>query len=253
MPHERDADAAATRYAAKLGIRPETLPAAGDRSLHSAQWPAPDRGSLAARVFAFSLFYPDRFETTDATNDPADQLSTAELLDALVVPDGARAWQQLRANHMSDIETIRKPIECTMNEWLAIPEARRHQIADQAVADLAAREAKIVESVAQHANREFSPPISFRACACFRASTSSPSRTRMLLPRARTACYRLSDVLVYAVVDDALSADFPLGDSLEVFTRREDAERFVEEVRRDAPEAAASCGSRSASSRALVD
>jgi hypothetical protein len=33
------------------------------------------------------------------------------------------------------------------------------------------------------------------------------------------------------VVDDARSPDFPLGDSLEVFIRREDAERFVEEVR----------------------
>jgi hypothetical protein len=46
-------------------------------------------------------------------------------------------------------------------------------------------------------------------------------------------------VLVHAVVDDALSADFPLGDSLEVFVRREDAERFIEEVRDDDPEVAA--------------
>ena len=42
-----------------------------------------------------------------------------------------------------------------------------------------------------------------------------------------------------AVVDDARSPDFPLGDSLEVFVRREDAERFVEEVRGDDPEMAA--------------
>ena len=34
-----------------------------------------------------------------------------------------------------------------------------------------------------------------------------------------------------AVVDDALSPEFPLGDSLEVFVRREDAERFIDEVR----------------------
>jgi hypothetical protein len=38
-------------------------------------------------------------------------------------------------------------------------------------------------------------------------------------------------VLVYAVVDDALSPDFPLGNSLETFIRGEDAERFVEGVR----------------------
>jgi hypothetical protein len=46
-------------------------------------------------------------------------------------------------------------------------------------------------------------------------------------------------VIVYAVGDDALSPGFPLGDSLEVFVRREDAERFIEEVRGDDPEVAA--------------
>jgi hypothetical protein len=35
-------------------------------------------------------------------------------------------------------------------------------------------------------------------------------------------------VIVYAVVDDSLSSDFPLGVELEVFVRREDAERFIE-------------------------
>ena len=37
-------------------------------------------------------------------------------------------------------------------------------------------------------------------------------------------------VLVYAVVDDALSPDFPLGVEFEVFVRREDAERFHQSV-----------------------
>jgi hypothetical protein len=31
-------------------------------------------------------------------------------------------------------------------------------------------------------------------------------------------------VIVYAVVDDALSPDFPLGDAVQTFLRREDAE-----------------------------
>ena len=47
-----------------------------------------------------------------------------------------------------------------------------------------------------------------------------------------------SAVIVYAVVDDALSPGFPLGVELEVFVRREDAERFIEELRRDEPELA---------------
>lgn len=45
-------------------------------------------------------------------------------------------------------------------------------------------------------------------------------------------------MIVYAVVDDALSPDFPLGDSLEVFVCSEDAERFIEEVRADEPDVA---------------
>jgi hypothetical protein len=40
---------------------------------------------------------------------------------------------------------------------------------------------------------------------------------------------------VYAVVDDQLSPDFPLGDALEVRVRPVDAERFTEEVRGDEP------------------
>jgi hypothetical protein len=46
----------------------------------------------------------------------------------------------------------------------------------------------------------------------------------------RRACFR---------PNDALSPDFPLGDSLKAFIRREDAERFIEAVRGDDPEVAA--------------
>ena len=40
-------------------------------------------------------------------------------------------------------------------------------------------------------------------------------------------------------MDDALSPDFPLGVEIETFIRREDAERFIEEVRGDEPKLAA--------------
>ena len=45
-------------------------------------------------------------------------------------------------------------------------------------------------------------------------------------------------MIVYAVVDDALSPDFPLGDAVETFIHRDDAERFIEEVRGDSELAA---------------
>jgi hypothetical protein len=56
-------------------------------------------------------------------------------------------------------------------------------------------------------------------------------------------------VIVYAVVDDALSPDFALGYSLEVFIRREGGERFIEEVRGDEPEAGGEAADRGARAR----
>jgi hypothetical protein len=45
-------------------------------------------------------------------------------------------------------------------------------------------------------------------------------------------------VLLFAILDVRSSSDDPLGDAIETFIRREDAERFVEEVRGDDPELA---------------
>jgi len=40
-------------------------------------------------------------------------------------------------------------------------------------------------------------------------------------------------VIVYAILDIRSSPDHPLGDAIETFLRREDAERFIAEVRSD--------------------
>jgi hypothetical protein len=45
-------------------------------------------------------------------------------------------------------------------------------------------------------------------------------------------------VIVYVIRDHRCSLDHPLGDAVDVLVRREDAERFVDEVRRDDPELA---------------
>ena len=47
-----------------------------------------------------------------------------------------------------------------------------------------------------------------------------------------------STVVVYVIRDERCSLDHPLGDAIEVLIRREDAERFVDEVRRVDPELA---------------
>ena len=46
-------------------------------------------------------------------------------------------------------------------------------------------------------------------------------------------------MIVYAIIDLRSSPDHPLGDAVETFVRREDAERFIEEVRGDDPVIAA--------------
>ena len=45
-------------------------------------------------------------------------------------------------------------------------------------------------------------------------------------------------MIVYAVVDETISPTSPLGDAIDVFLGREDAQRFIEEVDGDDPELA---------------
>ena len=43
-------------------------------------------------------------------------------------------------------------------------------------------------------------------------------------------------MVVYVILDERSSATHPLGEAVETFIRREDAERFIEDVRGDDPE-----------------
>ena len=54
----------------------------------------------------------------------------------------------------------------------------------------------------------------------------------MALPDSR-ATWQHRAVLAYAVVDDSLSPTSPLGDAVDTFIQREDAEGFIAEVRGD--------------------
>ena len=69
-----------------------------------------------------------------------------------------------------------------------------------------------------------------------RSTQALPSRRVELLAPATTWQHRRHDRLRRR--RRRLSPDFPLGLELEVFIRREDAERFIEEVRGDDPELA---------------
>jgi hypothetical protein len=54
-------------------------------------------------------------------------------------------------------------------------------------------------------------------------------------------------VIVYAIIDTRSSRRHPLGDAIETFIRREDAEKFIDEVGTTIPSLRATCGSRSGS------
>lgn len=57
-------------------------------------------------------------------------------------------------------------------------------------------------------------------------------------PRRTQSTCSIRQVLVYVILDDRTSTSSPLGDAVDTFLRREDAERFVEDVRRDDPDLA---------------
>ena len=69
MPHERDADAAATAFRVANHIEATPADLQGlDRMLYGAPWPAPNRESLPLRLLAFSLFFPDLFDVACRAN-----------------------------------------------------------------------------------------------------------------------------------------------------------------------------------------
>jgi hypothetical protein len=53
------------------------------------------------------------------------------------------------------------------------------------------------------------------------------------IPRLSPPVATFRDVLVYAIRDERSSPAHPLGDAVDTFLRYEDAERFLQEVRRD--------------------
>jgi hypothetical protein len=66
---------------------------------------------------------------------------------------------------------------------------------------------------------------------------AAPRGRHLCLPSTRQLVRLIDCSFVYAVVDDSLSRHL-LGESIDVFVRREDAERFIEEIRGDDPELA---------------
>jgi hypothetical protein len=87
--------------------------------------------------------------------------------------------------------------------------------------------------------------LSFSASWSSKGSGEAPGTpgheqlVRVLCRHRHSPSFKIVGGIVYAVDDDASLARLPTGDAIETFIRREDGERFIEEVRGDEPEAAA--------------
>lgn len=103
QPHERDADAAATRFGRRLGITPTDAElVSSDRMLFSAPWPDPDPSTVALRQLAFSLLMPDAFRFAC---EHAPRVVPEELLDALV-PASAESWTAMSSEYQDVIRDV---------------------------------------------------------------------------------------------------------------------------------------------------
>jgi len=76
-------------------------------------------------------------------------------------------------------------------------------------------------------------PSSLAESPCVKRSNSVDVREAS--ENAHPESVIVSTVIVFAIHDLRSSPDHPLGEAVETFVRREDAERFVEEVRGDDP------------------
>jgi len=71
-----------------------------------------------------------------------------------------------------------------------------------------------------------------------RDQREGPLRRAFPISTADPESVIVSPVIVYAILDTRSSSDHPLGDAVETLVRREEAERFIEEVRGDDPDLA---------------
>jgi hypothetical protein len=146
MPHERDADAAATAYRLATGIEASREDLEGrNRMLYNAPWPTPDPDSLPLRLLAFSLFDADGFDLACRANQYWPAVDPDVLADNMI-PGGAAARADRR-------DVLRGVIEqlvdrgITQAEWDAMSRADRNAVNDQLRTAVVEKESKMVDDL----------------------------------------------------------------------------------------------------------
>jgi hypothetical protein len=144
MPHERDADAAATRLrsALKIDATEEDLQGS-DRMLYDAPWAPPDRETLPLRLLAFTLFYPDSFDLACTSNQFWPDVDPVDIVDQMV-EGGSAARAQLRDLLEGSLEQATNH-GITQAQWDAMEPSEHNRSNDQVRAHILEAESTAVE------------------------------------------------------------------------------------------------------------
>jgi hypothetical protein len=143
MPHERDADAAATAFRVANGIEPSQADLEGrDRMLYSAPWVAPDRGSLPLRLLAFSLFYPDLFDVACRASQYWPTVDPDALADNMFA--GGSAARNARRNLVSGYLEEITDHGIDEEAWNAMSRAEHNAVNDRLRAAVVEKESEVV-------------------------------------------------------------------------------------------------------------
>jgi hypothetical protein len=130
MPHERDADAATTRFRREREIEVSASDLEGpDRFLYDAPWAPPDPESLPLRLLAFSLFYPNDFDLACSTSQFWPSVDP-EALIAEMIPGGVAARAKLRKELVGKLEEIADH-GISQAAWDVMPRTERNAVSDE--------------------------------------------------------------------------------------------------------------------------
>jgi hypothetical protein len=156
MPHERDADAAATRLRRARGIEPSQDDLEGkNRMLYDASWAAPDLESLPIRILAFSLFRPDDFDTACTSSQYWPHVDPDELVEQMI-PGGAQARQSLRSALDGAIDEIADH-GITPEEWEAMSRPDKNAVFDRLRQRVVEREQEVIEKLEARLSTDAAP------------------------------------------------------------------------------------------------
>jgi hypothetical protein len=146
IPHERDADAAATAMRRALNLPASAEDLRGpNRKLYEAEWTAPDRESLPLRLLAHSLFNPENFDIACRSSSTWTYVDPDELLDELLPGAGKvrTAVGDLYVQRALDAVAY----DYDEDEWKKLPKEEQDRVLDELRGRLVQEEQRVVVEI----------------------------------------------------------------------------------------------------------